>query len=131
MSKRGPTIVDTHVGKRLTMQRRILKMSQTALGQALGVSFQQIQKYEKGINRVAGQRLQLLATTLNVPVGFFFEGAPGAGTLSDTVSSDFIVDFMADRCGVDLARCFVKMLPKHRAALLALAEALTVDVSTN
>jgi transcriptional regulator with XRE-family HTH domain len=73
--KGGPNPVDVHVGNRLRMRRLMLGLSQTAVADALGVTFQQVQKYEKGTNRVSASRLQLLAMLLQAPVPFFFERA--------------------------------------------------------
>ena len=73
-----PNATDVHVGSRIKLRRRILGISQERLGESLGVTFQRVQKYERGTNRVGASRLQLLATVLNVPIAFFFEDAPGS-----------------------------------------------------
>ncbi len=73
-----PNATDIHVGSRIKLRRKILGLSQERLGESLGVTFQQVQKYERGANRVGASRLQLLATVLNVPIAFFFEDAPGS-----------------------------------------------------
>ena len=70
--------IDKHVGSRVRMLRRMLDMSQTDLANALGLTFQQVQKYEKGSNRISASRLQHISQILQVPVPFFFEGAPAA-----------------------------------------------------
>jgi len=75
--KQRATEVDAHVGQRIRQRRTQLGLSQTALGQALGVTFQQVQKYEKGVNRVGSSRLAQIAEVLQVPIESFFEGAPG------------------------------------------------------
>ena len=74
--KKSPNPIDKHVGNRVRMRRLMLNMSQTKLGDALGLTFQQVQKYEKGTNRMGASRLQHLSQILQVPVPFFFEGAP-------------------------------------------------------
>src|SRR6202011_3777756 len=74
--KKSPNPVDTHVGSRVRMRRLMLDMSQEKLGGALGLTFQQVQKYEKGTNRVGASRLQHISSILQVPISFFFEGAP-------------------------------------------------------
>ena len=74
--KKAPNDTDKHVGSRVRMRRMILGMNQTALGDALGLTFQQVQKYEKGTNRIGASRLQHIAQILKVPVSFFFDGAP-------------------------------------------------------
>src|SRR3977135_1506695 len=76
MVKKAPNPVDRHVGSRVRMRRMMLSMSQEKLGDALGLTFQQVQKYEKGTNRIGDSRLQQIANTLQVTVAFFFEGAP-------------------------------------------------------
>jgi transcriptional regulator with XRE-family HTH domain len=76
MVKKAPNPVDKHVGGRVRMRRMMLDMSQEKLGDALGLTFQQVQKYEKGANRVSASRLQHISDILRVPVPFFFEGAP-------------------------------------------------------
>ena len=76
MAKKTPNPVDRHVGNRLRMRRLMLAMSQEKIGEALGLTFQQVQKYEKGANRIGASRLQQISQILQVPVSFFFEGAP-------------------------------------------------------
>jgi transcriptional regulator with XRE-family HTH domain len=76
MVKKAPNPVDKHVGGRVRMRRMMLDMSQEKLGDALGLTFQQVQKYENGANRVSASRLQHISDILGVPVPFFFEGAP-------------------------------------------------------
>ena len=69
-----PNATDVHVGRRMRMRRLMLQMSQEAFATKLGVTFQQVQKYEKGVNRVGAARLQQIATALDVPVTFFYDG---------------------------------------------------------
>ena len=76
MAKKAPNPIDKHVGSRVRMRRMMLAMSQEKLGDALGLTFQQVQKYEKGTNRIGASRLQQISDILQVPVAFFFEGAP-------------------------------------------------------
>jgi len=76
--KKTPNPTDQHVGARVRMRRIMLAMSQEKLGAALNLTFQQVQKYEKGTNRIGAGRLQQLSHVLQVPVEFFFEGAPNA-----------------------------------------------------
>ena len=83
MSTKAPNPVDRYVGSRVRMRRIMLGMSQEKLGVALGLTFQQVQKYEKGTNRVGASRIQQISEILRVPVSFLFEGEPGtlgAGT---------------------------------------------------
>ena len=74
--KKQPNPIDIHVGTRIRLRRAMVSMSQEKLGEALGITFQQVQKYEKGTNRVGASRLQNIAAIQNVPVSFFFEDAP-------------------------------------------------------
>src|SRR5574337_791085 len=76
MTKKAPNPIDKHVGSRVRMRRMMLAISQEKLGDALGLTFQQVQKYEKGTNRIGASRLQQISHVLQVPVAFFFEGAP-------------------------------------------------------
>ena len=77
-AKKAPNPTDRHVGSRVRMRRILLAMSQEELGAALGLSFQQVQKYERGATRIPASRLQQISHILQVPVEFFFEGAPNA-----------------------------------------------------
>src|SRR6202451_3619859 len=76
MAKKAPNPIDKHVGSRVRMRRMMVGMSQEKLGDALGLTFQQVQKYEKGTNRIGASRLQQISLILQVSVSFFFEGAP-------------------------------------------------------
>src|SRR5947209_16365735 len=76
---KSPSPVDRHVGSRVRMRRMLIGMSQEKLGEALGITFQQIQKYEKGTNRIGASRLHAMAGVLGVPVQFFYDDYPGAG----------------------------------------------------
>src|SRR6202161_1024268 len=81
IAKKSPNPIDKHVGSRVRMRRMMLSMSQEKLGNALGLTFQQVQKYEKGTNRIGASRLQQISQILQVPVSFFFEGVPAAQTI--------------------------------------------------
>ena len=90
-----PQDVDRHVGSRVRMQRMLVGMSQEKLGEACGITFQQIQKYEKGMNRMGASRLHQIARFLQVPVEFFYEGAPsgpGPRWWADKCRSEFLGD---------------------------------------
>src|ERR1700677_2015913 len=76
LAKKAPNPIDKHVGSRVRMRRMMLGMSQEKLGNNLGLTFQQVQKYEKGTNRIGASRLQQISHILQVSVSFFFEGAP-------------------------------------------------------
>jgi len=99
MSTKAPNPVDKYVGSRVRMRRIMLGMSQEKLGDALGLTFQQVQKYEKGTNRVGASRLQQISEILQVPVSFLFEGGPSnvatAGNFSEGTSPAYVSDFLA------------------------------------
>lgn len=125
---RSANPVDTHVGSRLRIRRRILKISQEKLGEMLGVTFQQVQKYERGTNRVSASRLWKLSQLLDVPVGFFFEGLSGAADF-DGVAEDeqpkIIYDFINSPEGHELAQTVSRIKdPSVRRQILDLAKAL-------
>ena len=111
-NKKKPNPIDIHVGSRVRLRRTMLGMSQEKLGEALGITFQQIQKYEKGTNRVGASRLQNISTILNVPVSFFFEDAPGDPAtgqpgMAEANSSNYVVDFLSSSEGLQLNRAFI------------------------
>jgi transcriptional regulator with XRE-family HTH domain len=105
-----PQDVDRHVGSRVRMQRMLVGMSQEKLGEACGITFQQIQKYEKGMNRMGASRLHQIARFLQVPVEFFYEGVPSGPDsgkpLADT-SSRAMTDFLATSDGLELVKVFM------------------------
>jgi transcriptional regulator with XRE-family HTH domain len=115
IAKKAPNPTDKHVGSRVRMRRMMLGMSQEKLGDALGLTFQQVQKYEKGTNRIGASRLQQIAQILQVQVSFFFEGAPSAITigrhegLSEAPSPAYISDFLATSDGLALTKAFMKI----------------------
>lgn len=106
-------VVDAYVGARLRMRRVMLGMSQGKLGQLLGVTFQQIQKYEKGSNRISASRLRQAAHVLDVPVEFFYEGAPAppaaSAEASESTMQPFDVAFLATTEGFQLNRAFLRI----------------------
>ena len=107
MSARGPTSIDQHVGARLRLRRSLLEMSQSELGEKLGVTFQQVQKYERGTNRVGASRLFHVARVMEVPVSYFFEGLDddGASELKGP-DSETLYDFIASPDGLALASAY-------------------------
>lgn len=126
---KGPNPVDKHVGSRVRLRRKIMNMSQESLGGALGVTFQQVQKYERGVNRIGASRLYAVSQVLQVPVGFFFEGleTPGAATgMSDGDQEPLMYDFIQSTDGVSLASAFSKIKdPKVRRRVIELIRALS------
>jgi transcriptional regulator with XRE-family HTH domain len=124
LTRKGPTAVDTHVGQKLRARRVFLQMSQTDVANAIGITFQQVQKYEKGANRVGASRLQQISETLGVSPFYFFEGAPTVGKKTPApqegeLSERAIVSFLGTREGAALARGFLAIEQKPiRQALL-------------
>ena len=119
---RNPNAIDGHVGKRLRMRRIMLRMSQEMLAAKLGVTFQQVQKYEKGTNRVSASRLHAVAHILQVPVQFFFEGLPeikGAGKGRQDTSHSFTSDFLASSDGLVIAKAFTQLKNRKLRRLVA------------
>ena len=132
-NKKQPNPIDIHVGSRIRLRRTMLGMSQEKLGEALGITFQQVQKYEKGTNRVGASRLQNIAAILGVPVSFFFEDAPGengeaSATGMSENSSAYVVNFLSSSEGLQLNRAFVKISdPRVRRRIIDLVKALAAE----
>jgi transcriptional regulator with XRE-family HTH domain len=126
MAKKAPNPIDIHVGSRVRMRRMMLSMSQTKLGDALDLTFQQVQKYEKGTNRVSASRLQQMSHILQVPVTFFFEGAPGASQAKGTTPSPaYVTDFLATSDGLALTKAFTQIKDvKLRRRIVDLVEGI-------
>lgn len=129
LAKKVPNPTDKHVGSRVRMRRMMLGMSQEKLGDALGLTFQQVQKYEKGTNRIGASRLQQISHVLQVPVEFFFEGGPGAQMgsrgegMSDAPSPAYVADFLATSDGLALTKAFMRIEdPKLRRRIVDLVE---------
>jgi transcriptional regulator with XRE-family HTH domain len=111
-AKKAPNPIDKHVGSRVRMRRKMLAMSQESLGAALGLTFQQVQKYENGTNRMGASRLQQMSDILQVPVAFFFEGAPNASAPHDSGSALLVAqidDFISDSNGLRLIGAFIRI----------------------
>jgi transcriptional regulator with XRE-family HTH domain len=129
IAKKVPNPIDRHVGSRVRMRRMMLGMSQEKLGDALGLTFQQVQKYEKGANRIGASRLQQISQILQVPVSFFFEGVPspraeqrpeGPG---EAPSPAYVSDFLATSDGLALTKAFVRITDaKLRRRIVDLVE---------
>jgi transcriptional regulator with XRE-family HTH domain len=132
---RRPNPIDVHVGSRVRFRRMLLGMSQEKLGEKLGLTFQQIQKYEKGINRIGASRLFDLAQVLGVSVQFFYEEAP-TGEVPRFVADGFaerpaessIVEFLRSRDGLELNKAFVRIADvRARRAIVELVRSLAAD----
>jgi transcriptional regulator with XRE-family HTH domain len=127
MSAKAPNPVDKYVGSRVRMRRIMLGMSQEKLGDALDLTFQQIQKYEKGTNRIGASRLQQISDILQVPVSFLFEGGPtgsiNAAGGTDAPSPAYVSDFLATSEGLALTRAFTRIADgKLRRSIVDLVE---------
>jgi transcriptional regulator with XRE-family HTH domain len=129
MTKKAPNPIDKHVGSRVRMRRMMLGMSQEKLGDALALTFQQVQKYEKGTNRIGASRLQQISQILQVPVAFFFEGAPNLteGVMTDALQSapspSYVSDFLATSDGLSLTKAFMRIPdPKLRRRIVDLVQ---------
>lgn len=127
--------IDVHVGSRVRLRRMLLGISQEKLGEQLGLTFQQVQKYEKGVNRIGASRLFDLARVLNVRIDYFFEEAPGHGVpamatpgMAERPSDTFMFEFLNTREGLELNRAFARITdPKARRAIVDLVRALGGD----
>jgi transcriptional regulator with XRE-family HTH domain len=107
---KSPNPIDKHVGSRLRMRRVMLGMSQEKLAVAFSLTFQQVQKYEKGTNRMGASRLQQSAQVLDVPVPFFFEGAPGGHKLDGSDPSPaYVNEFVSSEDGLTLIKAFTRI----------------------
>ncbi|NJO54856.1 MAG: helix-turn-helix transcriptional regulator [Bacteroidales bacterium] len=129
MSAKSPNPVDKHVGARVRMRRMMIGMSQERLGDSLGITFQQVQKYEKGTNRVGASRLQQISKSLGVPVSFFFEGAPDLDGpelgFSESASPPYVSEFLSTAEGLSLTRAFTRIRDARvRRRIVELVETL-------
>ena len=131
MAKKPLNSIDKHVGSRVRMRRLMLGMSQSKLGDELGITFQQVQKYEKGTNRMGASRLQHISHILQVPASFFFEGAPhvpgqhqGNGAAP---SPAYVTDFVASSDGLALVKAFMRIKPEVRRRIVGLVEEIAVE----
>lgn len=115
MVKKIPNPIDVHVGARLRMRRVLQGMSQENLGEKLDLTFQQVQKYEKGANRVSASRLYQIGEILKVPVDFFFDGLPDPSAsdtvdgFSESVSEAPLMDFLGSSEGIQLNKAFAEI----------------------
>lgn len=111
------------------MRRLTLDMSQGTLADAIGLTFQQVQKYEKGTNRMGSSRLQQIANTLQVPIAFFFEGSPGQSKLDGKAPSPaYVSEFLSTTEGLSLVRAFVRIKSnKMRRGVVNLVELMADD----
>lgn len=118
--------VDVHVGKRIRHRRWLVGMTQQQLAENVGIKFQQIQKYETGMNRVSASRLWDIAASLTVPVSFFFEGLSDEENMVDaTVPADVPLDILKDKEALELVRSYYAIPETQRRRLFELARVLS------
>lgn len=130
-SDKTPNPVDLHVGARVRMRRKFLGLSQEGLADAIALTFQQVQKYERGSNRISASKLYEISKTLKAPVAYFFEGFGGAEALegfSESESEQFVHGFLMTTEGIELAEAFPRIKSaKHRRKILDLVRALAEE----
>ncbi len=130
--ERAPNPIDVHVGLQVRLRRKELKISQEKLAETLGLTFQQVQKYERGANRISASKLYEIARTLKVPIGWFFEGlrdpSGGRDSAYDPIGPTYAHDFLTTPEGVDMANLFPRIGQKRvRRRLVDLVRSLTDD----
>jgi transcriptional regulator with XRE-family HTH domain len=123
---RLPNPVDLHVGARVRIRRKALGVSQEKVAHALGLTFQQVQKYERGANRISASKLFEIANFLEVPVSYFFEGLAGVGddTVAETAAERHVHDFLMSAEGLELAALLPRLKNKQRRRILELVRTL-------
>ena len=117
--------VDVHVGKRVRHRRWMVAMTQQQLGEIVGIKFQQIQKYETGMNRISASRLWDIANALEVNISFFFEGYEGAVVGDEAKHADPRGDLLADKEALELVRSYYNIPEAQRRRLFDLARVLS------
>jgi transcriptional regulator with XRE-family HTH domain len=128
MPKKQANPIDVQVGNRVRIRRMLIGMSQEKLGDLLGLTFQQVQKYEKGVNRIGAGRLYEVARILNVPVDFFYEGVGDAPGLSDSEVAPPVLEFVSSGEGLQLSLAFMKIKDaKVRKRVLDLVKSLSEE----
>ncbi|MDV6331428.1 helix-turn-helix transcriptional regulator [Asticcacaulis sp. 201] len=129
--ERGPNPVDLHVGARVRMRRKFLGMSQEGLAETIDLTFQQVQKYERGSNRISASKLYEISKALKAPVAYFFEGYgenEGLEGFSESESEQFVHGFLMTTEGIELAEAFPRIKnAKHRRRILELVRALAEE----
>lgn len=128
MKKKSAHPIDKHVGAQIRMRRMIISMSQVKLAQKLGVTFQQVQKYEKGTNRVGAGRLQHIASVFGVPISFFFEEAPGRAKFGNPDDGAYVTEFFSQADGRALVKAFSRVAsPKVRRCIVQVVQAIATE----
>jgi transcriptional regulator with XRE-family HTH domain len=139
INSRRANPIDKHVGERVRMRRMLLGMSQEKLGEQLGLTFQQVQKYEKGVNRIGASRLFDLAQVLGVPIQFFYEAMPSsvsgqmaAPGLADKSGEPYVADFLSSRDSVELNKAFARITdPRIRRSIVDMVRSIAGEEAAN
>ena len=125
MTRKLPNPVDVHVGGRVRMRRMLVGMSQEKLGEALGLTFQQVQKYEKGANRIGASRLYQIGSVLGVPIEYFFDGLEQDSHVGAAFSGGLQTEFLSTAEGIQLNSAFFAISdPQLRKRILDLLKTL-------
>jgi transcriptional regulator with XRE-family HTH domain len=125
--KKQANPIDAQVGNRVRLRRMLIGMSQEKLGEALGLTFQQVQKYEKGVNRIGAGRLFQVARILGVPITYFYEDVSNVG-FTEGATSPPVIEFLASADGLQLSLAFMRIKePKVRKRVLDLVKSLADD----
>lgn len=133
MPKKQANPIDAHVGRRVRLRRMLIGMNQERLGELLGLTFQQVQKYEKGVNRIGAGRLYEIASILGVNIGFFYDDieedvAQGAASLGGSREHPPVMEFMSSGEGIQLSVAFMRIKDvKVRRKILDLLRSLSED----
>jgi transcriptional regulator with XRE-family HTH domain len=132
VNRKSPNPIDIHVGTRVRLRRVLVGMSQERLGEQLGITFQQVQKYEKGTNRIGASRLFHIAKVLGVPVSYFYDEMPDSSVsgaaFAEPQSEQYVVDFISSSEGLQLNKAFLKIGdPRVRRKVVDLVKALADD----
>ena len=114
MNNKSPNPIDIHVGARVRMRRMLMSLSQEKLGERISLTFQQVQKYEKGVNRISASKLYEIASFLEVPVSYFFEGladtaGPRAAGFAEGADPVPVVKFLSTAEGLQLNKAFIEI----------------------
>ncbi len=133
--KKQANPIDAQVGNRVRLRRMLVGMSQEKLGEMLGLTFQQVQKYEKGVNRIGAGRLYQVANILGVPISYFYEDVSEQEPEGDAPANDYatppVMEFLSSGEGLQLALAFMRIRePKVRKRVLDLVKSLTDEEET-
>ena len=123
----GPHITDLHVGAQVRQRRKALGMSQGELANAVGLTFQQIQKYERGANRISASKLHEIALYLSIPIAYFFDGLPLVGQDEFADAEISAADFLRTAEGQELAATFSRLSSPKRKGVMGLVRSILSD----